>query len=180
MLAMAWWLGCALFAGPFPASGQAVTPESLQGATVNASVTYAMHTRKDGNEFRTSATIDFRLTFGPGGTVTGTVTRNAMLPRGPVSRTQTVATTLGRPREVQGSGHVVMVLSGNALTILRTFDVGGNKTTITFGDGGRTCTIRGAMAQEVGAGTSRRDHILGGTVEIISGRQSASSCRVSR
>jgi hypothetical protein len=174
------WLCCGLAAFSAPAMGQTVTPESLNGSTVKASVTYALHTRRDGREFRTTATIDYRLTFGPGGTVTGTVTRNANLPRGPATRTLPVQTTLGRPREIKGSGHVVMVLDGNALTILRTFEVGGNKTTIAFADGGRACSIRGTMAKEVGAGTSRRDHIKGGTVEIISGQQVAATCQVSR
>jgi hypothetical protein len=159
---------------------QAITAESLNGATVNASVTYDVQSRRNGQDFRTTSTFAMQYRFGPGGTVNGTVTRTANLPRGPASTTRTFTGTLGKPREISGSGHSVMVLAGNTLTMLRTFDVGGNKTTITFSGGGRTCSVQGIMAREVGAGTTRRDHIKGGTVDIISAKQISSSCQVSR
>ena len=70
-----------------------------------------------------------------------------------------------------------MILAGNTLTMLRTFEVGGFKSTINF-TGGGGCTIRAPVLQETGAGTTRRDSISGGTVEVLSARQVSSSCRV--
>jgi hypothetical protein len=173
-------LWCGLIAAPIPATGQGITPESLYGSTVEATVNYDLHSRRGGQEFKNPASVNFRLSIGSGGSITGSVTRTANVPRGPITATRQISATLGRPREIKGSGHGVMVLAGNTLTLLRTFEVGGNKTTITFGAGGRTCTIRSPIMHETGAGPTRRDHIQGGTVEFISARQTSSSCRVSR
>jgi hypothetical protein len=163
------------------ANAQSVTPAWLAGRTVEATVTFQMRIRREGRgEFDAPTTIDWRLNIGSDGRVTGSITRSSPVgPRGPVSTTRQVSAQIGRPGELRGGGgHGVMILSGNTLTMLRTFEVGGNKTTITFAGGG--CSIRGAMMQEVGAGRTRAAAIAGGTVEVLSSRQVSSSCRLSR
>jgi hypothetical protein len=179
-----WWLRAVLLASAGvvaqsdSATAQGVTPESLRGRSIEASVQYQVQGNKGGREFNAPLTVDWRLNIGGDGRVTGSVTRSSTGMRGPISTSRQISAVIGRPREIPGSGHGVMLLSGNTLTVLRTFEVGGNKTTITFSGGG--CSIRSPVMQEVGAGTMRRDHITGGTAEIRSARQVASSCRVSR
>jgi hypothetical protein len=157
-------------------NAQGITPESLRGRSVEAQVVYQVRGRREGHEFDAPMTFDLRLNIGGDGRVTGSATRSSTGRRGPISNTRQISAVIGRPREVAGSGHSVMVLSGSTLTILRTFEVGGLKTTITFS--GRGCSIRAPLMQEVGAGRTKRDHIAGGTVEVISARQVSTSCRV--
>lgn len=160
------------------AQAQGVTPESLRGRSIQAQVVYQMRVRREGRgEFDTPFTFDLTLNIGGDGRVTGSATRSAPGPRGQVSATRQISAVVGRPREIAGSGHSVMLLSGNTLTVLRTFEVGGLKTTITFSGGG--CSIRAPIMQESGAGRTKRDAIAGGTVEVISSRQVSTSCRVS-
>jgi hypothetical protein len=163
------------------ANAQGVTPESLYGRSIEASVIYQQRVRLESRgEFDTTVRADWRLNIGGDGKVNGTFTRSSTAPSGrPISTSRQFSAVIGRPRQVGGGGHSVMILSGNTLTVLRTFEVGGSKTTITFSGGG--CSIRSPIVQEVGAGRTRRDAIAGGgTVEIISARQVSSSCRMTR
>jgi hypothetical protein len=160
------------------ANAQGVSPDSLRGRSVEATVVYQVRRRHETRgEIDSPVTVDWRLNIGSDGRVTGSVTRSTTGRRGPISNTRQVSAAIGKPREVAG-GHSLMILSGNTLTLLRTFEVGGHKTTITFSGGG--CSIRAPMMQEVGAGRTKRDAIVGGTVEVISHRQVSSSCRVTR
>lgn len=160
-----------------PAAPQGVTADSLRGRTITAQVAYETRARRDGREFDNPVKFDFVINVGSDGRATGSVTRSAQGPRGPVTQSRSWSAVLGKPREVAGSGHAVMLLSGNTLTLLRTFEVGGVKTTITLRGGG-SCTIRAPVMKEVGAGPVRRDAIVGGTIELLSSRQVSSSCQV--
>jgi hypothetical protein len=176
LLAMALLTSAGFLAPVEPANAQ-VSTESLRGRAITATVQYQMRVRREGRgEFEAPATVDWRLNIGSDGRVTGSVTRSSTGPRGPISTSRSINATLGKPGEIRGSGHGVMILSGNTLTVLRTFEVGGNKTTITFSGGG--CSIRSPIMHETGAGRTKRDHIAGGSVEILSARQVSSSCRL--
>jgi hypothetical protein len=162
-----------------PAGAQGVTVESLRGRSIEASVNYQQRVRREGRgEFDAPLTVDYRLNIGGDGRVTGSVTRSSTGPRGPVSASRQINAVLGRPGEIRGSGHAVMILSGNTLTMLRTFEVGGVKTTITFAGGG--CSIRSPVMREVGAGPTRRDSMVGGSIEVLSSRQVSTRCQVTR
>jgi len=173
-------LGFCFMAGANPASGQAINAEALQGATIVATVNYETHGRFGGQEYTGPTSVTYQLVIGAGGAYTGSVTRSGHR----ATATQQFSGTLGRAREAKGSisGHVVWLLSGNTLTMLRTFEIGGKNTTITFGPGAQSCTVRSPFMREVGAGSSIRREALrgGGTTEIISAKQTSSSCRVTR
>jgi hypothetical protein len=160
-----------------PAVAQ-TTAESLRGRSISATVQYQVQGRRDGREFTAPVTAEWRLSIGDD-RVTGTISRTSITPRGPVSTSRPISAMIGKPGQIKaaGGGHGLVLLSGNTLTLLRTFEVGGIKTTITF-TGGGNCTIHAPIMQEVGAGNTRRDAIVGGTVEIISSKQVSSSCRV--
>jgi multimeric flavodoxin WrbA len=92
-----------------PANAQGVTPAWLGGRTVEASVGYQQRVRREGRgEFDVSTRVDWRLTIGGDGRVTGSVTRSSVGLRGPVSSTRQFSAVIGKPREIAGSGHSVM------------------------------------------------------------------------
>ncbi len=181
-------LGCLVVIGlgfgllpPHAATAQTITPQSLQGSVVDATVYYDLKGVLRGRSFDTTGHIDLNLRIGAGGTVTGSVTRTVQGFRKVLTKTRSMSATIGRPKQLKTGDHGVIVLSGNTLTLLRTFEVGGLRTTITFGSGGRTCTIRAPLLREVGAGGNvRRDHIAGGSVDITNSKQTSSTCRVNR
>jgi hypothetical protein len=174
-------LGFGLLPLPHAATAQTITSQSLQGSIVDATVHYNLKGVVRGRQFDTTGHIDLHLRIGAGGTITGSVTRTVQGFRQVLTKTRSMSATIGRPKQLKTGDHGVIVLSGNTLTLLRTFEVGGSRTTVTFGGGGRTCTIRAPLLREVGAGGNvRRDHVAGGSVDITSSRQTSSSCRVSR
>jgi hypothetical protein len=160
-----------------PASGQSITAESLQGSTIVATVNYELQRRRGGEDVAGSASVTYRLNIGAGGSFTGSVTRTS----GANTSTQQFSGTLGRAYAARSGGHAVWILSGNTLRMLRTYEIGGKNTTITFGPGARSCTVRSPFMRESGAGSAiRRDAIRSGTVDITSARQTSSSCQVTR
>ena len=166
-----------------PAAGQAITAESLQGSTIVATVNYDVRWRRGGEELSGPGSVTYRLTIGANGAYTGSVTR--VQSRGSSTSTQQFSGTLGQPREARGgiSGHAVWMLSGNTLRMLRTYEVGGKTTVITFGAGGRSCSVRSPFMRETGTGGAIRREAIGrrgGTVEITSARETSSSCQLTR
>ena len=167
------WLG-----QPLTSAAQGVSFESLRGRTITAQWAYETRARRDGREFDNPVKFDMTINVGGDGNASGTVTRHVVGPRGPQSETRTFSATIGKPGQTR-EGHRLMLLSGNTLTVLQTFEVGGAKTTITLGGGG-SCTVRSPPLKETGSSVVvRRNAVVGGQIEILSSRQVSSSCRVS-
>lgn len=161
-----------------PAMAQGTSVESLHGKSITASVQYEVQLRREGREFAAPVTAEWRLAIGADNRVTGSISRTSVSPRGPVSTSRPISAVIGRPGQIKDAGgHGLILLSGNTLTLLRTFEVGGIKTTITL-TGGGGCSIDAPVMKEVGAGPTRRDAIVGGSIEILSSRQVSSTCRV--
>ena len=158
-----------------PASAQGAGP--FAGKSITAVVNYQNRIRVNGQEQDSAMKLDLNLNISADGTVTGSSGRSSEGRRGPIARSTSISTKIGKPREIAGSGNSVILVSGNTLTILRTFEVGGAKITVTMQGGGR-CSISAPVVREVGAGNTKRDHINSGTVEVISSRQVGSSCTV--
>jgi len=179
------WLifGLSVMAAPAPAAAQTMTAESLAGSTIVATVNYDVRWRRGEEQLSGPGSVTYQLNIGANGPYTGSVTRSNA--RAGATSTEQFSGTLGRGREVGGrmSGHSVWILSGNSLRMLRTYEVGGKTTVITFGAGGRSCSVRSPFARETGAGSAIRRGAIGsrgGTVEILSARQTSSSCQVRR
>ncbi|QWG23048.1 hypothetical protein KMZ93_24380 [Bradyrhizobium sediminis] len=161
--------------GLSPVSAQGVTVESLRGRTITASVSWQTRARANGREFDNPVKNDFVINISGDGKVNATVTRHVIGPRGPTSQSRSFSAVLGKPRDAAGGG-ALMVLNGNTLTMLRTYETGGAKTTITMGAGG-SCTITSPAMKETGSAVLlRKDAVVGGTIEILSSRQVSSSC----
>ena len=77
---------------------------------------------------------------------------------------------------------LIPVTTANRIAYLQTHKVGGYKASIAFtrGAGGLACTVRTPLMREAGMGNIRRDSVFGGDFEIISSRQTSSSCRVAK
>src|SRR5690242_18063382 len=107
-----------------PAAGQAVTAESLQGATIEATVSYDVRGTRDGEPFTSPGSVTYVLRFAAGGAFTGSVRRTTTARGNPVTSTTPMSGTLGTAQELGGlmSGHVVWALSGNTLRMLRTYE----------------------------------------------------------
>ena len=168
---------------PAPAAAQAITPESLAGSTIVATVNYDIRWRRNGADGSGPGSVTYRLQIGANGSYSGSVTRARLMGSG--ETTEPFSGTLAQPREAKGaiSGHAVWMLSANTLRMLRTYQVGGKSTIITFGAGGRSCSVRSPFMREVGAGGSiRREAAVrgGGTFEFTSARETSSSCQVTR
>jgi hypothetical protein len=160
-----------------PAFAQGVSAESLRGRTIAAQWAYETRARREGREFDNPVKFELTLNIGGDGSANGTVTRHVVGPRGPQSETRTFSAVIGKPGQTR-EGHRLMLLSGNTLTMLQTFEVGGAKTTITLGGGG-SCTVRSPAMKETGSNVVvRRNAVVGGQIEILSSRQVSSSCRI--
>jgi hypothetical protein len=161
--------------GLSPVSAQGATVESLRGRAITASVAWQTTARANGREFDNPVRNDFVINISGDGKVDGTVTRHVVGPRGPASQSRSFSAVLGKPRDAVG-GASLMTLNGNTLTLLRTYETGGGKTTITFGGGG-SCTIRSPAMRETGSTVLlRKDAVVGGSIEILSSRQVSSAC----
>src|SRR5262245_17399542 len=80
--------GVCCMATAMPAAAQAITPESLQGSTVVATVNSDVRSRTGGQEITGPGSVTYRLTFAAGGAYTGSVTRTGQSPRGATTASQ--------------------------------------------------------------------------------------------
>lgn len=165
-----------------PAASGPITIEELNGLTVTAVLEFSRRLRKDGVELAGTADLTQHIAIGPGGALTLRAewapfyngkrqpTRNydGKLRIGQVDSTP----------DQDGAKSVVWLFESNTLTQLRTFDVGGRKTTFTLargGNGGYTCKASAADLKEMGAGASRT-----AGWEILSSRFTSATCQVTR
>lgn len=171
-----------------PAAAQALTEAdvaSMQINTVNRYEGMFRHARGEGpGRIEVSVTI----IVGPSGDVSWRSTRNvaAETPKGTkhASLTRSGQTKIGVPGKVSdGSGDLLWVLDGNALVRMRTMAAGGHlhRITLTRTDKGWSCKSDAPFAREVGSSAGLKDRAAmegGGQVEMLSIRQTGSSCAV--
>jgi len=157
----------------------ALTVEDLHGAKIELRVNYDMRVRRAEGDFSTTMDVLWRMSVSDG-KISGSVTRTVTTPRGPRTRSHQMNGAIGQPKQAAtGSGHALWILEGDKLTLLRTFETGGLKAEITIN--GSSCTVRAPLVREQGAGnTKRSDSVVGGSVEVLSARQTSGSCRISR
>ena len=151
-----------------PAWGQAVTLADLEGAVVEASVTYQNRALWRGQPISNQSRSDWKITMGRDGAGRVESTMTVHNERG--SRTTSPSSSsfiAGRPTQTsgQGGGHRVWIFNNGVLTMLRTYISGGFKVSVAFARGaqGLTCTIRAVHAREVGGGNIRRESPFGGS-----------------
>lgn len=174
---------------PNPASGprQEITLDDLQGMTIQGSQSFAGRVGNAQGEGAGGFTWRFELKIGPGAAMQHTHMRDDWVdtPRGRktgrLKRSDTVV--IGVPgAQKDNSGMALWLLEGSSLTWLRVLEVGGATLKIDFekGASGLSCSVKGAMAREVGAGatTDKSSMVAGGKARIVSITPATSTCRV--
>jgi hypothetical protein len=128
--------------------------------------------------------MNWELTFGPGGTITGEQSRVFAVGGQIKGRdARKIKTNIATPRQYQ-EGHSVWMLDGSTLTRLSTVQTGAFKLTITFTKTAEkwTCQAENTMAKEVGKGSTRSKGIATEAqrynIDIVSIKQVSSSCAV--
>ena len=165
-------------------TGQEITLERLQGATISGVVNYAGRFRTHLGESTSTIAWNYRLKIGPGSAVNMSATRNVhwQTKDGPktASLSKSRTGTIGVPAQTQ-DGAALWLLEGNTLVLLKVFEVGGiaMRITLTETGSGLGCSVTAPMAREVGAGQTKTKAAVGGKVEMLSMSQTSSSCRVS-
>jgi len=165
--------------------GKAISIEDLQGVTISGVVNYAGRFRTNLGESTSTIVWNYRLKVGPGPAVAMSYTRNVhwQAKDGPktASLSKSLTGTIGVPREA-GKEATLWLLDGNTLVLLRVFEVGGVAMRIALTQKGSdlSCSATAPMARETGAGNTRTQAAVGGKVEMLSIRQTSSSCRVSK
>jgi len=175
----------ALVALSNPAWAQAVTLADLQGAVIQASVTYEIHARWKGREVWNHARDVRRITIGPGVNGRSESTRTVTNSRGTQTfPSQSTSFVVGQPKAVSnlGGGHILWAFDGGELTLLRIYGTGGFKVSFAFARvrGDLVCTIRASYPRETGAGNTEFESAAGGRFEIISATSTGSTCSVSK
>jgi hypothetical protein len=171
-----------------PAGGQQpVTPADMIGAVMKVSVTNDRVMRRDGRQYPNRYQTDWTIDFVSEDTIRPTFIGTDYSPR---RTTQTPLeggrlVTLGRPNETpsRGGGHQVWIFDAGVLTFLRTYEGGGMKGTfaVTRSGAGFSCTASVSWPREVGVATIiMRSYVDNAMVEIVSAKQSASSCTISK
>jgi len=179
---------CVLALWSVPAAAEDITIDDLQGVTIHTTNTYVGRFRNDLGEAPGGFTTHGAIKIGPGAAINTKITRNtwADTPRGRKtgSLTRTGKGEIGKPRETSSPGSVLWMIEGDTLISLRVYEVGGSTMRIKFaksGDG-LTCTVDAPVMREVGAGATTDTSAMagGGKVKVLSAKQTASNCRVTR
>lgn len=86
------------------------------------------------------------------------------------------------PTSTRGGGNAVWFLEGNVLTFLRTYEGGAMKATFAVTRTGTSlrCSASVSWPKEVGVPTIKLRGEDQASVEILSARQTASSCRIGK
>jgi hypothetical protein len=176
-----------LVAPPGAALAQSVTQADLEGHVVEARVVMDQQLRREGRDFPAQLDQRLRLRFLPGAAVEFHVSSTSHTPRGtkpgPDQKGRVVIGKVVDARNMDG-GQAVWVFEDGALTSLRTYgNAGGYKRTISFArsDKGLTCVVKATFVREEGVGrVATRSVIDNVPVTILSAKQSASNCRVSK
>lgn len=167
-----------LFGWTAPAAAQTITWAELQGAVIESASNFIILSRYNGVDRRGAVRGSWKLTIGPGQSITGTLTREN---RAGI-KTNSGTFTLGRPQTF-ADGSTVWLFEDGVLTNLRTFQAGGIKVSYTFSRAanGLTCSVRAPFVRESGAGPIQRDAIGGsGTAEILDIKTESSNCRITQ
>jgi hypothetical protein len=166
------------------ASAQTATLDSLQGAEINTGVRFNGTFKNPKGTVPGTILVTMQIRVGPGdalkvkyartttvhtpaGNKTGTLTRN-------------ISGKIGTPSKSVESNSV-WLLEGDQLVNLNVREVGGFKTTITFGRAGEklSCKVTSSYVPEVGAGLgTTTSAATGGKVQILAQKQTSSDCKV--
>jgi len=169
-----------------PSPDTAATLAELQGVTIEATVVHQQVLQRDGKQFPNQSRFDVRVSIRDG-RIEGSISPSGHNARGPYQgAVQPVSAALDKP-VVSGSfggGNGIWFVNERTLTSVLVFKGGGAfRREIVFSrtDKGLACTIKEVFARENGAGPINwKSSLDGGSLTLISDRQTSSSCRVKK
>jgi hypothetical protein len=175
-LSRAFWITAALTIMSEPAMAQ-LSVDQMNGKSVTFSIVRNVSGVNARGPFTGAiATSTGRIQIS-GNSISGSMTRVVTYQGHPVGTVSgSLSGAIGKPQQGTNGGNYVWMLQGNALTMLRTFAVGGTRITIIFNGSG--CSVESPMMHEVGAGNSRMRSAIGGQVEVTSATLVSTSCTV--
>ena len=164
-----------------------VTNADLIGTVMKLSVTNERTLRRDGRQFPDKYQTDWTIEFVSQNFIRPTFVATAY-GRGSIHKTPVEGrglVPLGVPKETKsrGGGYEIWVFDLGVLTFLRVYEAGALKGTftVTQTDAGFACTANVSWIKEKGVPTIvLRSFVDNSEVEIISAKQSASSCSISK
>jgi hypothetical protein len=169
--------------GALPMSARAadLRLEDLQGLSIAATTVHSGTFRLGEKQGPGEITFRWAVSVNAQGVVSTSLRREVKSPRGTAHLNRSFKGPVGQPGQV-GDGHFVWVLKGDALTLLRVMEVGGQTATYKLTKNGAnwTCSLQTSMAKEVGAGDSRTQAAHGGKVTILGMKLVSSSCQASK
>jgi hypothetical protein len=166
---------------PAHPSLEVITLDELTGGTITGVVHYDTTVRKDGKSQSGEGDWTFYIRFEPKGVLRSTVTWQAAFPgKRPPQQKYFNTDTIGVPstkRDQDGARSVVWLYEDNTLTQLRVYDAGGRRVLFKFARSsqGIQCTVESIFMKE----DARKPPTIAGW-EVLSRRQTRSTCRVSR
>lgn len=170
-----------------PASSEEVKFSDLEGMVIEAALTrQQVVSRVPGQQFSARVESSWRIGIKPENQLDVTFNATAFTPRGkrearPLASTVTLDEKL--PTQASGGGERMWSFADSALTLMRTYPAGAYRIIFSFvaGPNGITCSAKEAFAREAGKGEIRLESPFGGgQVTIISAKQVASRCKVSK
>jgi hypothetical protein len=168
------------------ARSQDVKLADLEATTVTAEITLDQLIERDGMKSSVKTQQVWKISVGANKAIDFTMDSTARGPGGTRKAKQLVASVdLDESRVVgtRGGGEALWTFADGALTFVRTLPSGAYRMNIAFAHAaaGPTCAVTGAFARENGRGPIQLiSPFSGDRVTILSAKQVASSCKVSR
>jgi hypothetical protein len=166
---------------------QPVTTADLVGTVMRLSITNDRTMRRDGRQYPDKYQTDWTIEFTSQDFIRPTFVGTAYSPRStyktPVEGGGLIALGVSKETRSRGGGTFIWLFEAGALTYLRTYEGGAMKATfaVTRTDAGFACTANVSWPKETGVPTIvLRSFVDNSKVEIISAKQSASSCTISK
>ena len=173
-----------LLAVPFSAAAE-MEVSALGGIVVDAVVQRDQVVRREGNTVPVRMEQSWKFSVGEDRIIDMKVETTAHSSRG--ARKAPANSGLFRLEEARdvssrGGGQAVWTFSDGTLSFIRTFPSGAFRIHFAFADGpgGLTCTATEAFAREDGKREIELESPFGGRVAVVSTKQVASSCKVTR
>jgi hypothetical protein len=172
---------------PVIAAEEPVTAADLVGSVMRLSVTNDRTMRREGRQYPDKYQTDWTIEFVSDEAIRASFVGTVYGPRG-ISKTPVETgglIPLGRSMETpsRGGGTFTWLFESGVLSFVRTYEVGAMKGTfgVSRTDRGFACTATVSWPKEVGKPSIvMRSFVDNSRVEIITAKQSASSCAITR
>jgi hypothetical protein len=172
---------------PVIAAEEPVTAADLVGSVMRLSVTNDRTMRREGRQYPDKYQTDWTIEFVSDEAIRASFVGTVYGPRG-ISKTPVETgglIPLGRSMETpsRGGGTFTWLFESGVLSFVRTYEVGDMKGTfgVSRTDRGFACTATVSWPKEVGKPSIvMRSFVDNSRVEIITAKQSASSCAITR